>query len=419
VRLVAKNIFLTGNLQVGKTTLINKIIAALPATRISGFRTSRYYHEHKLKGFYIEDINDESKELKDKFIGRCINEDHWVSIPSTFDSYGTQVMERCLNDQSDLIVMDELGFFESDAARFQAAVFRVLDADKPVLGVLKQKETPFLRQVRHREDVTVYEINEDNRDRLFPVILCELQDELGQRKYGVKIDPEEFEKSAREVFAPVYAEIARQIKERTQITAGLCLDVGGGTGRLGIEVAKITNLSVILLDRSLKMLSFASQNVAEEGFRNRVKIILGDVHRIPLPDQSIDLVVSRGSLFFWEDQQKAFQEIYRVLVPGGIAYVGGGFGSEELKRKVDREMQERDSNWKKNLDEKIKKTNLDYCKILDSIAISNVRMIKDRANMWVVFKKEQCPPVRQGLTGIVDQPWRTGSGAKPWPLGLM
>ena len=105
MRLVAKNIFLTGNLQVGKTTLINKIIAALPAARISGFRTSRYYHEHKLKGFYIEENNDESKELKDKFIGRCINEDHWVSIPSTFDSYGTQVMERRLNEQSDNIVL--------------------------------------------------------------------------------------------------------------------------------------------------------------------------------------------------------------------------------------------------------------------------------------------------------------------------
>ena len=229
--------------------------------------------------------------------------------------------------------MDELGFFENDAARFQEAVFRVLDADKPVLGVLKQKDTPFLRQVRHREDVIVYEIREDNRERLLPVILCELQNALGQRKNGLKINPEEFEKTAREVFAPVYALIAGQIKERTQITAGLCLDLGAGTGRLGIEIAKITNLSVILLDHSIEMLSFASKNVDDAGFGNRIKIILGDVYRIPLPDQCIDLVVSRGSLFFWEDQQRAFQEIYRVLAPGGIAYVGrlrfGGIKTED------------------------------------------------------------------------------------------
>ena len=38
----------------------------------------------------------------------------------------------------------------------------------------------------------------------------------------------------------------------------------------------------------------------------------------------------------------------------------GGFGSEELKQKIDLEMQKRDGNWKKNMNEKIKKTNLDY-----------------------------------------------------------
>ena len=135
---MAKNIFLTGNLHVGKTTLINQIIAALPATRISGFRTSRYYHDQKLKGFYIEDINIKSKEFKDKFIGKCIDEDHWVSIPSTFDGYGTKIMERCLNDQADLIVMDELGFLKMTQPGSKQR-FSGLDADKPVLGVLKQR----------------------------------------------------------------------------------------------------------------------------------------------------------------------------------------------------------------------------------------------------------------------------------------
>jgi SAM-dependent methyltransferase len=48
---------------------------------------------------------------------------------------------------------------------------------------------------------------------------------------------------------------------------------------------------------------------------------------MPLPDNSADLVVSRGSIFFWDSPAKGLQEVYRVLRPGGHAYIGGGAGS--------------------------------------------------------------------------------------------
>jgi len=48
---------------------------------------------------------------------------------------------------------------------------------------------------------------------------------------------------------------------------------------------------------------------------------------MPFPDNSVDLVVSHGSIFFWDDQVKGLQEVYRVLRPGGKAMIGGGVGS--------------------------------------------------------------------------------------------
>jgi ubiquinone/menaquinone biosynthesis C-methylase UbiE len=51
--------------------------------------------------------------------------------------------------------------------------------------------------------------------------------------------------------------------------------------------------------------------------------------------------MSRGSVFFWEDHCKAFQEIYRVLKPGGVAIIGGGFGSNELKDQIAAEMEKK------------------------------------------------------------------------------
>jgi hypothetical protein len=55
----------------------------------------------------------------------------------------------------------------------------------------------------------------------------------------------------------------------------------------------------------------------------------------------MDLIVSRGSIFFWKDLPMAFKEIHCVLAPDGWAYVGGGFGSQKIKESIIREMSTR------------------------------------------------------------------------------
>ncbi|OPX95287.1 MAG: Erythromycin 3''-O-methyltransferase [Syntrophorhabdus sp. PtaU1.Bin002] len=156
---------------------------------------------------------------------------------------------------------------------------------------------------------------------------------------------EEFDRIAREVFAPVYPSIAGQIVASTGITKGCCLDIGTGGGYLGIAIAKITGLDILLLDKSQKMLNIASQNIMEAGLGSRLRVVSGDVHDIPLGDESMDLVVSRGSVFMWEDKAKAFREIYRVLCPGGTAYVGGGLGSTKIRKQIEARMKENGRDW--------------------------------------------------------------------------
>ena len=52
--------------------------------------------------------------------------------------------------------------------------------------------------------------------------------------------------------------------------------------------------------------------------------MLNDAESMPFEDNFADLIVSRGSMFFWNDQTKVFKEIYRVLKPNGMAYIGCG-----------------------------------------------------------------------------------------------
>ncbi|MDD3476750.1 MAG: class I SAM-dependent methyltransferase, partial [Sulfurimonas sp.] len=68
-------------------------------------------------------------------------------------------------------------------------------------------------------------------------------------------NPSGFDRIVREVFAPIYPVIAQQIKQKTALSSGKCLDVGCGTGALGRAMAQITELHVTFFDQSDEMLS--------------------------------------------------------------------------------------------------------------------------------------------------------------------
>jgi len=68
---------------------------------------------------------------------------------------------------------------------------------------------------------------------------------------------------------------------------------------------------------------------------------------MPFPDNSVDLVVSHGSIFFWDDQVKGLQEIYRVLRPGGRAMIGGGAGSTYPQWAAEEFIRRRQESFKK------------------------------------------------------------------------
>ena len=200
---------------------------------------------------------------------------------------------------------------------------------------------------------------------------------------------QEFDKVAREVFAPIYPVLGMQIKEKSGKNQGACLDIGCGGGYLGIAMAEISNFNVYLFDKSPEMLQIAAQNIISRGVQGRVKTICGDVHKIPLEDESIDLAMSRGSGFFWKDHCKAFQEIYRVLKPGGIAFIGGGFGSNELKEQVVAEMSRRDMTWQGRMKNHNTEDSLAcYKKALQQSGIPTYEAARSEIGLWGTIRRE-------------------------------
>lgn len=203
------------------------------------------------------------------------------------------------------------------------------------------------------------------------------------------LSAEEFDQVAREVFAPIYPIIAGQIIDRSGVTKGTCLDLGCGSGYLGLALAGITELSVCLLDKSPEMLKIADQNIIASGFESKMRTMLGDVQDIPLPDRSVDLAVSRGSIFFWENRVKAFSEIFRVLAPGGCACIGGGFGTPELKRQITEKMLKISEEWsgmvKKNTGKENEKAFNDE---LRAAGIPQYEVVRDDKGLWITIRRK-------------------------------
>lgn len=204
----------------------------------------------------------------------------------------------------------------------------------------------------------------------------------------MEINAFEYDHIAREVFAPVYPVLAKQIINRTGISKGVCLDIGCGGGYLGLALARISELETILFDESQDMLSLAQGYISQSGLESRVKTLLGDAHDIPLADESINLAVSRGSMFFWENRVQAFREIYRVLAVGGAAMIGGGFGNAELLREIEVKMLKKDAEWKEKRQQRIGQSKVEeYRQELEQAGISSFEITRNEAGLWIMISR--------------------------------
>lgn len=96
------------------------------------------------------------------------------------------------------------------------------------------------------------------------------------------------------------------------------VDLGSGAGN-DVFVARAIvgdDGKVIGLDFTEEMIAKANENNQKLGYKN-VEFKLGEIEQMPFEDEMADVIVSNCVLNLVPDKQKAFEEIYRVLKPGG------------------------------------------------------------------------------------------------------
>jgi arsenite methyltransferase len=97
------------------------------------------------------------------------------------------------------------------------------------------------------------------------------------------------------------------------------LDIGSGGGVDTILAARRVGPDgkAIGLDILEAMCERARRHAAEAGVEGWTEFLRGEMEDVPLPDESIDVVVSNGVLNLSARKSRALAEIFRVLGPGG------------------------------------------------------------------------------------------------------
>jgi ubiquinone/menaquinone biosynthesis C-methylase UbiE len=120
------------------------------------------------------------------------------------------------------------------------------------------------------------------------------------------------------------------------VPGDIVVDLGSGAGLDSIMAANRADESgrVVGIDLSDKMISKARENAEKFKLGSRVMFLKGDIENVPLEGNFATLVISNCVLALAPNKQKVFDEIYRILKPGGRFVISDIVSGQDIPKEL-------------------------------------------------------------------------------------
>lgn len=167
-----KHLFLTGEKQVGKSTLLQRIInekKILPC----GLITLPFYIEGEKRGYYFHQLSAAKQDIYNNVPAILrIGENKHIGVEEIFETVGVDILiKSCTLQGETIMVLDELGRAEKHFSKFLAAVEACLDGEKQIIGVMQKGAIHYENMLKKHPRVCIAEVTVQNRERLFDEIM--------------------------------------------------------------------------------------------------------------------------------------------------------------------------------------------------------------------------------------------------------
>jgi len=130
-----------------------------------------------------------------------------------------------------------------------------------------------------------------------------------------------YDEHARRFMGPIYRRFAAKAA-KINPAGKQVLDIGTGSGRLAIELARgRPDWQITGIDISEDMLKLARENIINSKLADRIDFQQASAAALPFADGYFALVTCNSSLHLWADPIKVFSEIARVTSPGGYCLI--------------------------------------------------------------------------------------------------
>ena len=177
----------------------------------------------------------------------------------------------------------------------------------------------------------------------------------------------------------------------------IVVDLGSGAGIDVFLAANIVKESgkVIGIDMTENMLNKARENAEKHGYKN-VEFRQGDIEqRIPVEDNSVDVVISNCVINLTSNKENTFKEIYRILKSEGK----GKMVISDLvtSKEIDVDSVNTD-NWCSCIDGALTKEN--YIDSIKKAGFTNIEILDEKLYMELDEDKDQVNQEKRQITSI-------------------